>query len=170
MGKPKKAWKTYEEAAAHMLSQLADRLGIKDVEGKQSIPGLQTGTTWEIDAKATRVGDDAIVIVECRRKTTSRLSQEALAAIAFRIIDTGAGAAITVSPFPLQKGAALVAKAQKITPIILRPESTRHQWIAELSGILHLGFTDEFSAKITDSLKITVKDAKTGKVVQEVIA
>jgi len=166
MEKSAKTWETYEDVAAHMLSHLAKRLGLKEVEGKQLIPGLETGTSWEIDARAKRVADGALVIVECRRKTTSRLNQEALAAIAFRIWDTGAGAAITVSPYPLQKGAILIAKARNITPIILHADSTRDQWIAELSGILHLGFADRMTAKVTDSLEITMRDAKTGEVIE----
>lgn len=34
MGKSAKTWETYEDAAAHMLAQLAKRLRLKEVEGK----------------------------------------------------------------------------------------------------------------------------------------
>jgi hypothetical protein len=167
LGRRAKAWETYEQAAAHMLEQLSQRVGIKEVQGKRQIRGLVTGTDWEIDAQATRVSDGALVLIECRRKTTSRLNQEALAAIAYRIRDSGAGGAITVSPFPLQKGADLVAKAEGIQHVILHPDSTPDSWAAELAGVLQLGFTDRVSASISETLHIVVRNEKTGEVVEE---
>ena len=166
LGKRAKAWRTYEEATAYMLAQAAHRFGIKNVKGKQTLRGVRSGTDWEIDAQARRVADDALIIVECRRKTTSRMNQEALAAIAYRISDTGAGGAITVSPYPLQKGAAKVAAAEGIEHVVLRADSTPDQWAAEIRGMLNLGFTDRAGVGVTDSLEITVRDATTGHVIE----
>lgn len=167
LGRRAKSWETYEQAAAHMLEQLSQRFGIKDVLGKRLIRGHITGTDWEIDAQATRLTDGALVLIECRRKTTSRLNQEVLAAIAYRIRDSGAGGAITVSPFPLQRGADLVARAEGIQHVILHPDSTPDSWMAELAGILQLGFTDRVSTSISETLHIVVRDETTGEIVEE---
>lgn len=166
LGRRAKAWQTYEEAAAHMLGQLSDRVGIKEVKGKRIVRGLVSGTDWEIDAQATRISDGALLLIECRRKTTSRINQEAMAAIAYRIRDAGAGGAITVSPYPLQKGARKVAAAEGVQHVILRPDSTPDSWCGEIAGIIQLGFTDRVSASISESLHIVVRN-EAGEVVEE---
>ena len=72
----------YEEVAQILLDRLAEDFGLRSVEGKQDMPGNLTGTSWEIDAKGILEGPDAVLIVECRRYTTSKLAQEDVAAIA----------------------------------------------------------------------------------------
>ena len=62
---------------------------LKSVEGKQKIQGRRTGTTWEIDAKGVAEGSEGFFLVECRRYTTSKQSQEKTGALAYRIIDAG---------------------------------------------------------------------------------
>ena len=81
-GKPKASqrknkWADYEDVARHVLQQLAKQLGLAEVEGKQKLPGLDSGTEWEIDAKGVRDGDGTIVVIECRCYK-NRLTQEAL--------------------------------------------------------------------------------------------
>ena len=134
------------------------------MEGKQKVAGRRSGTTWEIDAKGIRDGDGATILVECRRYKKA-LTQEAIAAVAYRIEDTGAEGAITVSPLPLQKGAAKVAAANRIEHVRLRPESTRAQWIAQIGAVVHIGITDTISTRVTDSYEITVRD-QNGTVVE----
>ncbi len=157
MGKRGKAWVNYEEVARHVLQQLGKKFGLADVEGKQKVAGRQSGTDWEIDAKGVRDGDATIVLVECRRHR-NRLTQEALAAVAYRIIDTGAAGGIIVSLLPLQKGAAKVAEASKIEHVQLRPESARELWVAEIGTVIHVGITDTINMTMTDSFQITVRD------------
>lgn len=156
-GKRKKQWEDYEEVARYVLQQIGKRFGLADVEGKQKIAGKLSGTEWEIDAKGVRDGDAAIVLVECRRYK-SRLSQEALAAVAYRVIDAGAAGGITVSPLPLQAGAAKVATAGKVEHVELRPESTREQWIATIGTVVHIGITETAKVTVRDSLEVTVLD------------
>lgn len=108
-------------------------------------------------AKAIRESDGSIVIVECRRYN-SRLSQEALGAVAYRIRNLGAAGGITVSPMPLQAGAAKVAKAEQIEHVELRPESTREQWIAKIDQITHIGITETAAFTVTESLEVRVLD------------
>ena len=163
-GKRGKEWANYEEVARYVLQQLGKKFGLADVEGKQKVSGRQSGTEWEIDAKGVREADGSIILVECRRYK-SRLNQEALAAVAYRIIDSGAAGGITVSPLRLQKGAAKVAKAGRIEHVQLRPESTRDQWIAEIGQVTHIGITDSASVTMHDSFQITVLDSD-GNVVE----
>jgi hypothetical protein len=82
-----------------------------------------------VDAKGVRSEADAFVIIECRRYTTSRQKQEHVAALAYRILDTGAAGGIVVSPLGLQKGAAMIAAAEGITPVYLCADATRADYI-----------------------------------------
>jgi hypothetical protein len=81
-----------------LIAQNAQELGLNRVEGEQKIPGLRSGTTYNIEAKGIRDGDESIVIIECRRYTTSKQNQGKLGELAYRIIDTGAVGGIIVSP------------------------------------------------------------------------
>lgn len=134
-----------------------------DVEGKQKVVGKQSGTEWEIDAKGVRIGDSSIVLIECRRYKT-RLSQEALAAVAYRVLDAGAAGGIIVSPLPLQKGAALVAKASKIEHVELQCDSTHEQWVANIETVVHIGVTEVVNLSIQEKLEVVVRD-KSGNIV-----
>lgn len=165
LGKRGKAWADYEEVARYVLQQVGKRFGLADVEGKQKVTGRQSGTDWEIDAKGVQDGDEMIVLVECRRYK-KRLTQEALAAVAYRILDTGAAGGITVSPLPLQKGAAKVAEASNIKHVQLRPASTRELWVAEIGTVIHVGITDTINATMVDTFQITVRDGD-GNVVDQ---
>jgi len=117
-------WKSYEEVAEYLLNQFADEFGISRVEGKQVVKGRQSGTQWEIDAKGVREGKEGFIIVECRRYVKSKQSQEKLASLAYRIIDTGAEGGILVSPLGLQKGAQKIAASSNIIDVRLNPNST----------------------------------------------
>lgn len=162
MTEEKKAWESYEEVAQYLLNQFASKFGLGHVEGKQCVPG-KSGTKWHIDAKGVANNGDGILIIECRRYTKSRLSQESLAAIAFRIQDTGANGAIVVSPLDLQSGAKLVAAHTKIQHVILDHTSTTTEYILRFLNQIFMGFTD--TASIKDSLLITV--IRDGKVIKE---
>ena len=109
-----KSWKSYEEVANFLLDRFASEFGIDRVEGKQKVIGNQSGTSWEIDGKGVCVKGAGFLIVECRRYTKSKQTQEKLAASAYRIQDTGANGGIIVSPLGLQEGAAKVAKASNV--------------------------------------------------------
>ena len=135
-----KQWRTYEEVAAEILDRLREELGLSAVEGKQSIPGL-SGTEWELDAKGIKHGSEAFVIVECRRHTTSRIKQEAIAALAFRIQDTGAAGGFMVSPLGFQEGAQKVAASANIHSVILNAGATPQQFALSFLGNLFVGLT-----------------------------
>lgn len=156
-----KEWRTYEEVAEYLLKQFADTFGLGHVEGKQLVPGA-SGVDWEIDAKGIKSDGGGIVLIECRRHTTSKLSQEQLAGVAFRIGDTGAQGGITVSPLDLQKGAKLVAAHAKIVHVTLDPKSTTTEYIAKFLDNIFVGLHAEL--KFKSSLKMDV--IIVGKVVE----
>lgn len=104
--KEPKAWETYEEVARFLLEEMSDTLGLglERVEGKQKLAG-KSGTKWQVDAKGVKTEDGAIVIVECRRWTTSKPDQEDVGAFAYRIGDVGAAGGIVVTPSACRRAA-----------------------------------------------------------------
>jgi hypothetical protein len=154
-------WSVYEDAARRVLTDLRAKLGLSSVEGKQSHVGLSS-TTWEIDAKAWREGDDGFLLVEARRHTTSGLKQEEVAAIAYRVQDVGASGGVVVSPLPLQQGAALVARSAGIQHVRLTPESTTESYVAEFLGQRFLGASIHESVTATDECDAEVVRGSAG--------
>lgn len=156
-------WQTYEEVARYLLNQFAEEFGITKVEGKQIIRGQTSGTEWEIDAKGVGSSEDVFLIIECRRHTTSKQSQERIGALAYRIHDTGAAGGIIVSPLGLQEGAAKIAKVDKIHSVILNPECTTTDYILRFLNRVRIGISDRCTFR--ESLTITKMD-KDGNVVE----
>lgn len=157
-----KGWQSYEEVAQHLLNKFAEHFELGHVEGKQIIGG-GTGTDWEIDAKGVLDGGEAFVIIECRHYTKSRLNQESIAALAFRIQDTGAKGGIVVSPLELQRGAKKVAALASIQHVTLDPQSTTSDYILKFLNQVFVGISD--SVTVTDSAHIQV--IRNGKVIDE---
>jgi hypothetical protein len=127
-------WRRYEQVAAHILNDVAAHFGFKQVEGKQSIPGRRSRTEYEIEAKGVSEDGQTFVIIECRRYTTSKLKQEHLGAVAYRILDTGAAGGIVVTPLGLQEGGKKVAAAENIIPVRLSLDATPEQFAVEFLG------------------------------------
>jgi len=123
--KEPKAWETYEEVARFLLEEMSDTLGLglERVEGKQKLAG-KSGTKWQVDAKGVKTEDGAIVIVECRRWTTSKPDQEDVGAFAYRIGDVGAAGGIVVTPLGVQEGGQKIAEYEGIEIVHLDANST----------------------------------------------
>src|SRR3978361_1872237 len=85
---------TYEQVAQYLLDKFCDKFGLERGEGKQGLLGRRSGTNWTIDAKGICQRDMGFLIVECRGYTTSKLAQEDVGGIAYRIMDTGADGGI----------------------------------------------------------------------------
>ena len=151
------SWKTYEEVAQYLLHDIASEFGLGSVEGKQLVPG-ESGTHWEIDAKGLRLNDDGFVLIECRRYTTARLSQEDAAAIAYRIKDTGATSGIIVSPMDLQKGAQKVAQHENMAHVRLSPTSTTTEYVLQFLNKTFVGLSEKLPP-MTDSVTAVVTRA-----------
>ena len=162
MSPDKKTWQSYEEVAQHLLNQFACQFELGRVEGKQLVPG-ESDTEWEIDAKGVSKNGEGFLIVECRRYTTSRLNQESMAALAFRIQDTGANGAIIVSPLDLQAGAKRVAAHANIQHVILGPKSTTADYVLRFLNQIFVGLTETISVKES----ISIKTVRNGEAVEE---
>ena len=160
MAEDKKSWESYEEVAAYLLGQMANEFGLRKFEGKQRIEGYRSGTEWEIDAKGVSDNDGIFLIVECRRYTTSRQSQEKVGALAYTIHDTGATGGIIVSPLGLQSGAEQIANAENIHSVILDPNSTTTDYFLEYLNGIRIGVSD----RVTISEKVTITMLRDGKV------
>jgi len=134
-------WRNYEEVAAYLLGQLATYFGLGTVERKQLVAG-RSGANWEIDAKGVRENDQGFVVIECRRHTTQGLSQEQLAAVAYRIQDTGAAGGIVVSPLPLQFGAKKIAASAGIHEVHLSAQSSTTEYVLQFLSRIFIGVSD----------------------------
>ena len=149
-----KKWKTYEEVAVYLISQIASELGLERVEGKQDVYGSRSLTKWEIDGKGVEVGGEGFVIIECRRYTTSKQKQEKVAALAYRIKDTGANRGILVSPLGFQEGAKKVGAAEGIVEVLMDENSTRTDYMLRFLNKAFVGASDVAAA--TEGMSVTV--------------
>jgi hypothetical protein len=150
-------WESYEHVAAYLLDCFATEFGLGKVEGKQIIPGA-SGTKWEIDAKGYSEDDATFVIVECKRYTTSKVSQEILAGLAFRIVDTGASGGIIVTPLGFQEGAKKVAAHTHVHTVLLNEDCTRTDYILQFMNKMCVGLSDTINVNISESLSIQLID------------
>jgi restriction endonuclease len=155
------AWQSYEEVAGYLLHQMAAAFGLERVEGKQGVLGLRSGTEYIIDAKGIALGTEKFVIIECRRYTTSRQKQENLAALAYRILDTGAVGGILVSPLGVQEGARKIAQAENVISVQLTPDSTTTEYVLKFLNQLYVGVADE--SQFSDKAVAIIRNEVTGE-------
>lgn len=153
-----RSWKSYEDVARYFLNRFRQEFGLDRVEPKQKIAG-SSGTSWEIDAKGVREGDNsAIMLIEYRQHRSKRLNQEAVGGLAYRIIDTGSSGGIIVSPLPLQDGARKVAEANNIVHAQLGPDSTPENFAISFFNKIFVGITERVTISDHVSVVITDKD------------
>jgi hypothetical protein len=160
-----KKWESYEEVAAHLIRHFADDFDLGKVEGKQIVPGA-SGTEWEIDAKGYSQDGEAFVIVECKRYTASKVNQETVAGLAFRIQDTGASGGIIVTPLGFQEGAHKVAAHTGIHTVRLNQDSTKTDYVLQFLNKICVGLSETLNLAIEESLTITLID-KDGNVIEK---
>jgi hypothetical protein len=151
-----KKWETYEQVATELLCRIQDQLGLSSVEPKQVVEGQ--ATSWEIDAKGTRTGTGAIVVIECRRYPKSRLNQKEVAAIGRTIVDLGADGGIVVTPIGLQKGARALAKADNIVTVKLPADSSASSYILRFLNTVMAG---DFVEQINGEVAVVGLDIRT---------
>ncbi len=157
----KQKWESYEEVAEFLLNKMASFFGLEAVESKQKVAGLRSGTEFEIDAKGVAKGGEGFIIIECRRHTKSKLDQEQVGGLAYRILDTGAAGGIIVSPLGLQEGAARIAEAEGIVSVRMDANSTTKNYILGFLNQVFLGVTD--TVRVSERVPVIVKDDATGK-------
>ena len=149
-------WRTYEEVARHLLNEFAHHFALGRVEGNQILPG-ESGTNWSIEAKAVRASGEAFLILECRRYTKSRLNQESMGALAYRIRDTRRGwryrcIALGAPSWRRKK----VADAENIFSAILAPASTTTDYMLAFLGRVFHGASFHETVQLTDTFDATV--------------
>lgn len=147
-----KSWESYEQVAAYLLNRCAEEFGLEGVQGKQKVPGQRSGTEWEIDAKGVLKENTGFIIVECKRHVSSKLDQGTIGSLAYKILDTGAGGGIIVSPLELQDGARMVAGSENIVTVRLDQDSTCHEYILRFLNKIKVGVADRLDPK--DSVKL----------------
>lgn len=130
---------TYEEVAIYLLNEICNEFGLEKVEGKQKVKGIRAPTEYTIDAKGVKKENEGFVIIECRRRTTSKQNQESLGGLAYRIINTEASGGIIVSPLGLQKGAKIIASSENIHSVLLDENSTIHEFVIKFLNKTMIG-------------------------------
>lgn len=156
-------WRNYEEVATYLLDKFAEHFGLSRVEGKQPLLGKRSGTEWIIDAKGIRQGNEAFVIVECRRHTSKKQDQEQLGGIAYRIIDTGAEGGIVVSPLGFQSGAEKVALSEGIVHVELHEDSTPTEFSMRFLNQIFVGNNERCHASDSYDAAVIRQCAKCGE-------
>ena len=151
-------WRTYEQVATFLLNEMAAEFGLEKVEGKQKVLGLKSDTEWEIDAKGLLEQSHKFMIVECRRYRKSRLNQERLAALAYRIDDTRASGGIVVSQLGLQEGAEKVANANNIISVTLDADSSSTDYVIKFLEQIRVGMSGELRLTSTLGIEVIRKD------------
>lgn len=132
-------WQTYEEVARYLLEKLSDTLGLglERVEGKQKLVG-KSGMKWEVEGKGIKTDGGSIIVIECRRYTTSKLKPEAIGGLAYRIADVGAAGGIVVTPIGVQEGGQKIAEYEGIHVVRLDAESTTTDFVVRfLDKVIH---------------------------------
>jgi hypothetical protein len=137
------AWRKYEKVATDLLNKMADEFGLEKVEANQHVLGLRSGTQWAIDGKGTSIGTEKFVIVECRRYTNSKIDQERIGGLAYRISDTGASGGIIVTPIGLQEGAKKIAQAENIITVMLDENSSSTDYVMKFLNRIMIGVSGE---------------------------
>lgn len=159
-----KTWKSYEEVATYLLNHFAKEFGLSRVEDKQKVHGLKSGTDWEIDAKGVRVGaNQAFIIIECRKYTKSKQSQEKLGGLAYKIEDTGASGGIIVSLLGLQEGAKKIAAHENIIDVQLNADCTPEEFVLKFLNRLMVGVKDGFVLGDRPSIEVYRKCSVCGR-------
>ena len=146
----------YEAVTRKILHDLREHLGLDRVEGEAKYIGHRSGTEWKIEATGYRVATGALVLVECRRYSERRVEQEEVAAFAYRIGDIGADGGLIVTPIGLQRGAQLVAGAERIGVAMLNAEATETNYALEIAGQLFRGLGVFDNASLKDSVQVCV--------------
>jgi Restriction endonuclease len=143
-----KKWESFEDVTTYLLNEMASKFGLERVEPKQTIKGMRVRRSKsQIDAKGVLEANQGFLIIECKRHTKSRIKQEVVEALAFRILNTGAQGGIIVSPLGLQTGAAIIANHEHIHSVQLNENSTRESYI--------LKFLNEIFAGVTDRVQVS---------------
>ena len=159
----RRTWQQYQELARHLLDKFAADFGLDRVEGPQVLPGQRSETDWALDAKGVLQNGEGILIVECRQYRGKKQVQEQIAALAYRILDTGASGAIVVSPLGLQSGAQKVASAENVVSVHLTADSTPEEFSMQFLNKMYVGIVERVIAQDWCDAWVSRKCARCGE-------
>lgn len=145
MPRNSKTWRRYEELAPYILRRFADIFGISEIEAKQRVMG-RGGTQWEIDAKG--IVADGFLIVECKERTSAKLNKDVIAALGFKVRDSGAKGGIIITTIGLQKGAKKIAEQYDFKIVYLPKESTFEQYVASCGERIAMKISEKVNASM----------------------
>jgi len=152
---PDKEWASYEEVAVFLLNQFAEHFELGRVEGHTIVAAA--GTKWDLDGIGYSQDGADFVIVECKRYTTSRIDQETVAGLAYRILKSGASGGIMVTPIGYQAGAIKVADYEGIARVTLNHDCTTTEYVMKFLDQIRMGLADTITA--SDSVSIQLRKA-----------
>lgn len=146
-------WGTYEDVARYLLDKMREEFGLERVEGTQTLPG-KSGTNWTIEGKGIKADTGAIIVIECRRYTTSKLKQQDIGAIAYRIGDLGAAGGIVVTPIGVQEGGEIIARYEGIEVVHLNADASHTDFVLQFLERVVVGVSAQFGATGTLSAEV----------------
>jgi len=149
-----KKFEKYEQVALYLLDKFKDEFGLEEVQGKQSVIGIKSGTKWTIDGKAICEGNEAFLVVECKRYTTSKIKQDIISSVAYRIMDTRALGGIVVSPLGFQSGAKKIANKENIIEVHLSSESDNNNYLMSFLNQIKAGVSE--TVVVSDSCRAVI--------------
>ena len=144
----------YEWVTRRIFHDLREYLGIDRMSSDRTKHVGTSGAEWTVDASCYRIEDDTLVILECRRKTNSKVEQEEVGGLAYRFMDIGADMAYMVTPIGFQKGAQKVANANKINMVTLNADATDTEYILAVADQLFRGLRVSEYGVGTDSVNV----------------
>ncbi|HEY9636911.1 MAG TPA: restriction endonuclease [Coleofasciculaceae cyanobacterium] len=98
------------------------------IKPKDKLPGIKTGTQWEVDGYGYDINDQ-LILIECKHYKSDKVVQNTVAAFAYIIRDVEAKSGIIVTTFGLQFGAIKVARTEDIGLIKLHYNSTNKNFL-----------------------------------------
>ncbi|SIL36107.1 Uncharacterised protein [Mycobacteroides abscessus subsp. abscessus] len=110
---------------------------LRSRQHKQTLVG--DATDWEIDGKGVPTDGGGVIVIECRRLTTSKVKPNALAALAYSIRDLGSSGGIIVTPIGVQNGGQRIAEREGIKVVRLAADSTTESYLLKFLGSVVVG-------------------------------
>jgi hypothetical protein len=130
------SWEKYEDYTRHVLNDdmvqnyLEDYFNLVNlkIQPKKELPGIKTGTMWEVDGYGYDI-DNQLVLIECKHYGDATVKQSELAAFAYIIQDIGASRGIFITTNGFQSGAIKIAEAESIGLLQLDYNSTNKNFV-----------------------------------------
>jgi hypothetical protein len=138
------------------LERFKDELKLATIEPPCDVALPREGGSFKADAVAYDL-DGRKFIIEYRQHKTSRLAQEAMFALSYRVIESNSAGGFVVTPLPLQKGANLCAKANNILSIELGENSTPEEFSIKFLNKIFVGLVTRIGVSSSCTMEVIRK-------------